>query len=58
MDQSNFKKPGAHGLWPRAPGLKLLLASKIIIMVYDHHNYYTVSIVYDYRPLEAFQKLK
>ena len=25
-------------------------------MVYDHHNHYTVSIVYDYRPLEAFQK--
>ena len=25
-------------------------------MVYDHHNHYTLSIVYDYRPLEAFQK--
>ena len=26
-------------------------------MVYDHHNHYTVSIVYDYRPLEALQKI-
>ena len=22
-NQNNFKKQGAHGLWPRAPGLKI-----------------------------------
>ena len=37
--------------------LKILLVSKFTVMVYDHHNHYTVSTFYDYRPLEAFQKL-
>ena len=40
-NQSNFKKPGARGLRPRAPGLKILIRQNFTKATYQSVHFYS-----------------
>ena len=54
VNQNNFKKPGARGLWPHAPGLKIV-NFKNGIGIERYTQFTTVTLIYEKVPKQDEQ---